>query len=175
MTDDSQKAGVQTYDVPLLGVRIPDGGDPTEFGAKCVAEHDHHPEPRYLEAHHLVPRAWQHFYTPADMYFNGGPFHKPDSSGLWCTETVLLCRTAHGNVHYWIERMVRAYGALAPGPDHADRARVQAREGQLHIGEHETQLAEQALVLFADAGGRVEKLFEAGLFGGIYGGQSTSD
>jgi hypothetical protein len=165
----------KTIDVPLLGVRIPDGGDPTVFGQDCVLSHQHQPEPRYLEAHHLVPRAWQHFFTPSDVHLASDPFHPPNSSGLWCTETVLLCRTGHGNVHYWIERMVKAYGALETGPDHTDRAMHAARQGQLHIGERETLIAREALVLFSDAGGNVEKLFEAGLFGGIYGGQSASD
>jgi hypothetical protein len=160
----------RAYDVPLLGITIPDGADPTEFGAKCAAEHTHHPEPRYLELHHIVPRAWQRFWQPNPSHYVEGVIHEPNSQGLWCTITISLCRTAHGNIHYWIERMVRAYGALGPGPDHSDRAMHQARQGQLHIGKEETAYAEQALILFSDAGGRVQELFEQGLYGGIYGG-----
>src|SRR4051812_38317084 len=100
----------RAYDVPLLGITIPDGADPTEFGAKCAAEHTHHPEPRYLELHHIVPRAWQRFWQPNPSHYVEGVIHEPNSQGLWCTITISLCRTAHGNIHYWIERMVRAYG-----------------------------------------------------------------
>jgi hypothetical protein len=155
---------------PIIDRTIPDGGDPVEFGAACEGEHAHHPMPRYLELHHVVPRAWQNFWKPETVR---SPFHAPNKEGIWAPFTIVLCRTAHGNVHYWIERAMKAYMTIEPGPDHSERAMHVARQGQQHIGEHETALAREALVLFSDAGGSLRALATAGLWGGLYGGNDA--
>lgn len=159
---------------PIVARTIPDGENPDTFGAQCALRHHHAPQPRYLEEHHVVPRAWQHYFAPDPSHFDGGgPFHAPDRDGLWCTERVALCRTGHGNVHYWIERAMKLYASVPSGPDHSERAMTAARDGQLHIGHEETVIARQALVLFSDAGGDLVKLTEAGLWGGLYGGNDA--
>jgi len=59
--------------------------------AKCEAHLAHYPRPLWLEYHHVIPVAWQ-------LY-------------LWQQvrdkRTVCLCRTGHGNVHWWIVRTMR--------------------------------------------------------------------
>jgi hypothetical protein len=159
---------------PIVAATIPDGGDPIKFGSKCELRHEHQPQPRYLERHHIIPRAWQKFHRPRDEELQIAPAQEPDRDGIWYPETVFLCRTGHGNVHYWIERAMKLYVMLPPGPDHSERAMTAAREGQVHIGRYETEIARDALVLFRDYGGILPKLAQAGLWGGLYGGNDAS-
>jgi hypothetical protein len=116
---------------PIVAATIPDGGDPIKFGSKCELRHEHQPQPRYLERHHIIPRAWQKFHRPRDEELQIAPAQEPDRDGIWYPETVFLCRTGHGNVHYWIERAMKLYVMLPPGPDHSERAMTAAREGQV--------------------------------------------
>jgi hypothetical protein len=157
---------------PIVAETIPPGGDPNTFGERCALRHQHTPQPRYLERHHVIPRAWQHFFVPPEHDISP-PAHPPDRNGVWYPVTELLCRTGHGNVHYWIERAMKAYVSVPTGPDHSERAMRAARDGQLHISEHETRLALDALILFDDYGGNVFHLIDHGLWGGLYGGNDS--
>lgn len=135
---------------------VPDSADPVDWATRCVAHNYHQPVPRYLEQHHVVPRAWQAAWKPEGQ-----------TAAIWHPETVLLCRTGHGNTHYWIERFVRAYRG-----DIANAVAV-AMEDQESVGRAEHTIARRALETWQASGGDVEFLAERGLYGGLYGGNAT--
>lgn len=149
---------------PPLPETIPAGADPVEWASRCVAHSYHQPVPRYLELHHVIPRAWQGAWQPAGVAI--------PRTGIWHPETVPLCRTGHGNVHYWIERFMHEIrNALVqdvlPSPEEVARY-VLAR--QTNVGRAEHVIARRALEEWVSAGGSLEMLADRGLYGGLYGG-----
>lgn len=110
----------------------------------CQLHRSHRPDPLYVEQHHVVPRAWQQFWQPAVAPFPG----TYAGQKLWDDRTVNICRTGHGNVHYWIVRLTRNWvpgdmGATIAGAKHSAPERpgpadfataLQALERYMHVG-----------------------------------------
>jgi len=107
--------------------------------AVCSARRSHAPAPLTIEQHHVIPRAWQAAYRPASAA--GLPLKSDD---LWDPRTVPLCPTCHRNVHYWIVRLMHGETVRASGV---------------------TQIAALALRRFTQAGGDLDNLRVAGLWG----------
>lgn len=58
--------------------------------SNCELHKFHRPQPVYLELHHIIPQAWQ---------------RSVNSGKLFDPRTASICRTGHGNVHYWLVLM----------------------------------------------------------------------
>lgn len=146
---------------PSHAETIPEGGTGDWADERCQAHGYHQPTPRYLEAHHVIPRAWQAAWRPPG-----------ETAVIWAPHTVLLCRSGHGNVHYWIERMMRQI-AMHPTLDPMEASRTAMAE-QHDVGRQEHVIARQGLVDFAAVGGNLAELAAAGVWGGLYGGVSIT-
>jgi hypothetical protein len=141
--------------LPPLTETVPDSADPVDWAAQCEAHGYHQPVPRYLEHHHVIPQAWQLAWQPSG------------ATGIWAPTTVKLCRTGHGNVHYWIERFMRRYNGAVHD------AVAAALADQESVGRAEHVIARRALLEFTAAGGDLNMLVEHGLYGGMYGGNAA--
>lgn len=133
----------------------------------CDLHRGHEPEPTYLEVHHVVPQAWQATWQPDGR----GPFPapSPDHPGLnlWDARTTKVCRTGHGNIHFWIVRLVHAADDL--GVDDVPRLMHEVRSGLVHHspGTDDYAVAAAALIRFQEAGGELGTLIAAREWGSI--------
>jgi hypothetical protein len=125
----------------------------------CSIHRAHHPSPLYTEIHHIIPRAWQAAWQPAGA----------SAGKLWANETVPLCRTAHGNVHWILVAAMRAYQRSASdAPNRIDAAiHVALRELDVSAHVREMKVARDAMVRFSGAGGSLDALCEKGFYGEI--------
>lgn len=126
---------------------------------RCSIHTRHEPLPRYVEHHHLVPKAWQTFWRPAAA-----------TAAVWDNRTVPLCRTGHGNVHWWIVAYMLAFEAVGIGVETIDDVFESAHATHRHqVGKnvHERKTAQLALTRWLDVGGSLTDLVDAGLYGGI--------
>jgi hypothetical protein len=126
----------------------------------CQAHVSHHaPIPLLNEKHHVLPQSWQETWAP------NGNTHRLCAPG-----TVTLCPTAHRNVHVWLPRMMRVVETIV-ATTHADPDDVAdvhaATRAKWAVKRPTTEffLAERALVLWCDAGGRLADLVTAGQWG----------
>lgn len=143
---------------PLTVRSVGPAADPVKLARRCVAHRYHQPVPRYLEEHHVVPRAWQAAWRP------------PDTPGtIWHPETVLVCRDGHGNIHYWIEQFM-LHVRLDDTPEEAARRVLNRAQ---NVGRQEHVIARRALERWVSNGGSLTFLAERGLNGGIYGGNTN--
>lgn len=101
----------------------------------CSLHRYHRPRALTAEDHHVIPRAWQSFWIPAGKIAH-----------IWDPRTVTLCPTSHRNVHVWIVRFM-----------HAGMPK--------HVVGREAKIAALALTRWEEAGGSLEALREAGLWG----------
>lgn len=141
----------------------------------CDQHHRHDPAPTYTELHHVIPQAWQAFWQPPQPWPDAGP--SPDRRDaktglpltLWDARTVAICRTGHGNVHHWLVELTH-YAAANPGLtlgqlEHDAKAAIRA------AGEHPNHvdyaIAAQALERWTTAGGTIDQLVAARLWGEI--------
>jgi hypothetical protein len=148
-----------------------------------VAHRYHRPVPTYSEFHHVIPQAWQQFWTPPGMkpvaVAGVDALREGDPSQLrllWDTRRVVLCRTGHGNVHFWLVRAMTAYTAtlddLGSNPQRfIDEAwalvRAGAKKDRLRLNSKEAAIARLAMDRWQRAGGELVALCHAGLYGGI--------
>lgn len=159
-----------TTTVPVVYAALEPGEDPEAFEKKCAVHADHHPLPLYLEEHHVIPRAWQAAWAPSNT--------TAGSDGIWDPRTEPLCRTGHGNVHFWIEAAMSRYAEHAGRESHSEaaieRAMSAAREAHGAPVGDEHLVALEGMRRFHQAGGKLLDLANAGILGGIYGrGAST--
>lgn len=97
------------------------------------------------------------------------PAPSPDHPGieLWDARTAALCRTGHGNVHYWIVRMMHVANDLAiddvPRLMHEVRSRLIGH----HPGTDDLAMASSALIRFQEVGGELGTLIAAREWGSI--------
>jgi hypothetical protein len=56
------------------------------------------PKPLTVEWHHVVPRAWQRFWTPPGATVVNDPAYGP----MWDPRGVWVCPTHHRNIHFCI-------------------------------------------------------------------------
>jgi hypothetical protein len=121
----------------------------------CQAHTSHHvPTPLLCEKHHVLPQSWQATWSPVG-----------NKRRLWAPATVTLCPTAHRNVHVWIPRMMRIVERVGE-PTDLDVLRKQVRwEHDVRRPSTEFFVAERALFLFREAGGRLMDLVAASEYG----------
>lgn len=149
---------------------------------QCSIHHAHVPWPTYTELHHVIPQAWQVAWQPPTPWPNQGL--SPDRTGpdkhpyvLWDARTIPLCRTGHGNVHFWLVAAMREIAVLAQAaqtePTRALVAtawKVVKRDAK---AAHRTTVAadiiaaDMAIQRFLDAGGSLALLVSHRLWGEI--------
>jgi hypothetical protein len=143
--------------------------------APCT-QHNHRPTPTYSELHHIIPQAWQVFWQPPKPWENQGP--SPDRPGviLWDARTIVLCRTGHGNVHFWLVRAMRSYLAVVQDQgsnptrliDEAwSLVKAGAKKDGLKITKADMVIARMAMERWEAAGGSLIDLCHKGLWGEI--------
>lgn len=133
----------------------------------CDVHRSHDPAPAYLEVHHVIPQAWQATWRPEGR----GPFPapSPDTKGLelWDARTATVCRTGHGNIHFWIVRMMHVADDLAvddvPRLMHEVRSRLVGHSP----GTDDFAVASSALIRFQEVGGDLGTLIAAREWGAI--------
>lgn len=113
-------------------LRMVDPGRPTLpiEGNTCALHSYHSPSPKYFEVHHIVPQSWTNH-----AYFMGG-LSTADNAALLNMKAI-LCRTGHGNVHYYMVELTTLitkagldlYRAFMSIKAPQDRAAVMARNG----------------------------------------------
>jgi hypothetical protein len=138
----------------------------------CAAHSTHAPAPTYLELHHVIPQAWQRHWQPEINTVKG--FAKAVSfeaigvpDPIWDERTIALCRTGHGNVHYWLVKMMQRYQEL----NEVDPPLLTPMKVLLN-GEHkfvrkDAQFAYLGMQRFAEAGGSLRDLCKFKLYGYI--------
>lgn len=126
----------------------------------CEQHKAHDPSVTYCEIHHIVPRAWQGFWQPADPPFPA----KVDGQELWDARTVTVCRTGHGNIHFWITLLMHAWGG---GADLSTLAKLVREQHPEHLGHADFACALEALQRYEEVGGDLGGLVKAGLWGQI--------
>lgn len=146
--------------------------------AKCEVHRTHRPAYAYCEAHHIIPQSWQQVFTPpgfkhqADKDFPyAGP--SPDHTGLylWDARTVHVCRTGHGNVHFWLVKIMHIISDIK-GDQSSLRAAVAQAQDEMHkihqrIPYAELDISVFAITRFTGEGGSLQTLFNAKQFGAI--------
>lgn len=128
--------------------------------APCEAHLSHAPTPTYCEVHHVIPRAWQGVWQPDVAPYPG----HYDGQALWDARTKNLCRTGHGNTHFWIVQLMHAW---EPGIDLAALSGNVRRAFGNHVGHAEMSIAQEALIRFLAAGGDLQVLVDAKQWGSI--------
>lgn len=159
------------------------GGTSLTTFAPCSLHRAHAPKPNYCEEHHVIPRAWQASWRPGDSPELLRP--EVDSLALlsgetkpWDPRTVAICRTGHGNVHFWLVRFMREWyeidkttgvGAnpVAQLTAAVVRVRRRAHEQGFPFGRKETETARLGMERWLNAGGSLRALCNRGLFGEI--------
>lgn len=143
--------------------------------APCEAHRRHSPAPTYTESHHIVPQAWQAVYRPSQPWPNGGKSpdrRNPDRTPflLWDARTVSLCRTGHGNVHFWLVLVMRHLETLQLGRPTTDQLTGAIRDA-LRDRKREVRadvaIARQGIERYLAVGGDLTTLFAAGEYGAI--------
>lgn len=154
--------------------------------AACDIHKSHAPHPLYTERHHIVPQAWQAFWRPegpqgsnsarrASLVMAGDiEAAALVAPHLWDPRTTNLCRTGHGNVHFLLVRLMRKFaeGVLnQPVEPSKFDAWVDVLSRIAFHGERpprsELVVAKLGIVRWVEAGGSLEALTNAGLFGEI--------
>lgn len=120
-----------------------------------------------LDDHHIIPRAWQAAWRPAEF---AAPAGTPSdvSLGLWDPETVELAPTCHRNVHIALAGMMRLAHKIGAEltPDAPSYALVE-RAARALVGRFgpEERIALLAVTTWESHGGEVAFLFEHKLWG----------
>lgn len=135
--------------------------------APCSLHRRHEPAATYSELHHVVPQAWQVLWQPAQPWLNGGPSHDHAGRLLWDARTVPICRTGHGNVHFWLVRLTKAAHRLGSIGAGLHELRAEARVHGQDPGRRDLETAILGLQRWLDAGGTLDQLAAAGLWGEI--------
>jgi hypothetical protein len=155
---------------PTRGITFdPDSeGGIEEFADQCGAHKGHYPSPIYLELHHLSPQAWQK--SEAGKWL----FVERDKNGLFLPQTVPLCRTGHGNVHYWLQLAMKTWwnnNQANPEPAETE-AGVRAVFAQITKGRQhhhpEVAFSQLGMVRWLSVGGKLADLCRLHQWGGIY-------
>jgi hypothetical protein len=129
----------------------------------CELHADHVPTPMYCELHHIIPRAWQAFWSPPT------PPHPGIYKGqkLWDARTVVIDRTGHGNVHFWITALMHNFRPWEPGWAFDNLLAFTRKEVGHAGGKADVNCACEALTRWMDSGGSLADLVANGLWGQI--------
>lgn len=131
-------------------------------GLACEAHRYHWPQPISTERHHVIPRAWQAYFHPE----SGGARTTASQArmlaatgavALWDPRVTVLCPTGHRNVHRMIVRLMKTDTGedFRRARDMVFGSRLSAEEG----------IALETLIRFQAAGGSLDVMRIAGLFG----------
>lgn len=133
----------------------------------CVLHHHHAPAPTYQELHHVIPQAWQAHWQPPKPWPNAG--RSPDRPGLelWDARTVAICRTGHGNVHFWLVKIMREVTATPDLGQAEHDVKAHARATGLIASVQDFAQAVEAMTRWIDAGGTLDDLAAHHLWGEI--------
>lgn len=129
----------------------------------CQLHEYHSPIPTYNEVHHVIPRAWQQAWQPPEPLFPGSY----DGQHLWDDRTVIICRTGHGNVHYWIVSMTEAWESGMTVDQVVAKVRSAELKQRKAGNRAEFATARLALDRFLEAGGSIDFLVQNRLWGQI--------
>jgi hypothetical protein len=122
----------------------------------CEAHKAHRPEPTYLEYHHVIPQAWQKLWKPDGK-----------KAVIWDPRTVALCRTGHGNVHYWLVKMMKTFADLSTKDAYVITPSVAVLlKGEKYV-RREVNTAHLAMDRWVAAGGSLKALWDNDHFGEI--------
>lgn len=164
---------------------------------RCEAHKSHRPSPTFWELHHVIPQAWQRWWRPpgsestserrrqavlSDPQLPQDEFDAVMATvDLFDPRTATLCRTGHGNVHWWLVRAMRAYkDQVYQQEPHSEAERklaiaaamaaalITARktDGVFPV-RAEVSIARLAMERWVEAGGSCLALAAAGLYGEI--------
>lgn len=132
---------------------------------------------QYNELHHVIPVEWQKLWQPPQPWeFQGqDPYNR--TAVLFDARTEALCRTGHGNVHFWLARLMHAMPAAVMDPQPlgpftalaaAERGvRDQAKKEGRVINSKEFAVSKLAIQRWTAVGGSIGALILAGKFGGM--------
>jgi hypothetical protein len=139
--------------------------------AVCELHRDHQPRYTYAERHHIIPQAWQAVWQPPTFVQrtdSAWPFAhlSPDHKGLflWDARTANICRTGHGNVHFYLVRLMLL---LQAGQPTLHLAKMEVLRELGHADSKALDAAQQAIERFIQAGGVLASLWAADEFGAI--------
>jgi hypothetical protein len=146
------------------------------------------PFPTYNEQHHVVPQAWQRFWRPRtsipeqrrivalnDVEQTDEEFEtRMAAVDLFDPRIVVVCRTGHGNIHFWLTAMMHVFddNGVLDDPVAGNVEKIVAwlgREAQKRLapraGRKDLAVAKLAIIRWVQAGGSVRALCDKGLFG----------
>jgi hypothetical protein len=122
------------------------------MAATCSLRRFHVPKTPATDSHHVIPRAWQHFYAEQHV--------RPGTTDLWDKRTVEVCPNCHRRVHEAIVAMMRNGHDYSESPLEARRAAFGGKRLT-----REQAIALEALARFRAAGGSLVALRSHRLFG----------
>lgn len=145
--------------------------------APCELHIEHYPMYTYCEAHHIIPQSWQVIWQPPGFDRYKGPQNpaeypywnkSPDRPGikLWDGRTAAICRTGHGNVHWWIVEIMHLINQASISIVLAS-TQIYARNKAEHPRRTDFEYARYAMLRFTGAGGKLTDLFAKNEWGAI--------
>jgi hypothetical protein len=122
-------------------------------GNTCELHAYHAPMPTYFEVHHICPRSWWPYLLFSDEVRN---------------LTAVLCRTGHGNVHFHLVGLMRAYEHIDPGIE-GQTAKIAAAWSDYDAPfDRSVSMARRAMARAVQSGGgKLEDLIADGKYGQI--------
>lgn len=90
----------------------------------CTLHRYHRPRILTVEAHHLVPRAWQKIWQPMG-----------EERELWLPQTMTLCPTGHRAVHHILVEIMKSFAAISTA-DEDKRLKVAETAVRRRYGNH---------------------------------------
>lgn len=158
----------------LVPEPIPYGAAPP--GSNCVIHKNHSPLVTYCELHHVVPQDWQATWSPPNFTHQPNDPNwphsglSPDRPGLylWDARTDALCRTGHGNVHFYLVKLMHWMSERPNNiQDAIAYAQTQLRLTFRHQDPHAVAEALLGIERFQQAGGSFSALWAAHSWGQI--------
>jgi hypothetical protein len=137
--------------------------------------------PLTFEQHHTTPQSWQHLRAQRRRrrsrgardraFYEQSPCREPrprDPIGLYDPRTTELARTCHGNVHYWIVKLMRYAADATPGEIDARNLEAIIRSFRSKHGGIRTRVFAEAIEAprrYIAAGHDLRELMRHGLWG----------
>lgn len=125
----------------------------------------------------MIPQAWQHAWWPGKKPGVHDHSRVIAGLGLFDPRTVAICRTGHGNVHFWLVAAMHAFehvidfehdAAMPYALDEAWRiVHADAKKDGKTINKADATIARLGMQRWIDAGGVLLDLCHAGLYGEI--------
>ncbi len=122
----------------------------------CSIHTYHWPKPRSSESHHIIPRAWQHVWSPLSV---------PEGR-LWDETTVELCPTGHRNVHRYLVWLMRRVAQADKAHSEDRRLEIALLKIRTEVGfGKELNVAVQAPTRWLQIGGSLQYLIDKQQYG----------